>query len=669
MNFTGLPDIPAIQELQTIPQWVAWKLEERNGKMTKPPVAPRSGFGASHSDPKTWGSYQEAAQMAARRKLAGVGFVLSPQDEYTGIDLDKCITEEGKLEPWAAEIVSLAETYCEVSPSGRGLRLIARGKVDRAIKNDQAHVEIYRDSRYLTITGNHVDGTPSDIRPAPRTIEKLAARVEAMRPAPEPRHEAPSIQTHHEWGSAGSEEVWELVSHIPADCGYHQWIETLMAIHSATGGSSEGLGIADAWSARGGSKYPGTREIEKKWNSFKRGGVTIRTLAHLARQYGANLGEIAARHNRIEGYDPIEAAEAARRLVESFTKKEIDKAASELEWFDEIAPVIDTPYLVKGVIDRGAMSVVYGASNSGKTFFALDLAFHIAIGQQWRDRRVSVASVLYLAAEGGNGIANRIVALRGEYGVCDVPLALRRAGLDLLKNAADTANVVALAREVSKRGPIGLIVIDTLSRVIAGGDENAATDMTAFIRNVDMIRQQTGAHIMVVHHTGKDAAKGARGHSSLRAATDTEIEISIDEAGNRFANTTKQRDHTGGETWCFKLKPIELGEDTDGDTVSTCVVESILPQEQPKDALPPRAVCQKILDDIRAAWNAKNPYSMTGQSQRTGRYAPRALSKRHNVKEAVTYKLLLAWLDNDVIRSEVFEPRKNRSGLQVVGSI
>ena len=370
-----------------------------------------------------------------------------------------------------------------------------------------------------------------------------------------------------------------------------------------------------------------------------------------------------------DAYENPEHAEAARRLVENFTKKEINKAASELEWFDDIAPVINTPYLVKGVIDRGAMSVVYGASNSGKTFFALDLAFHIAIGQQWRDRRVSLASVLYLAAEGGNGIANRIVALRGEYGVCDVPLALRRAGLDLLKNAADTANVVALAREVSKRGDIGLIVIDTLSRVIAGGDENAATDMTAFIRNVDMIRQQTGAHIMVVHHTGKDAAKGARGHSSLRAATDTEIEISLDEAGNRFANTTKQRDHTGGESWCFKLKPIQLGQDADGDLVSTCVVESILPQEQPKDALPPRDKCQKILDDIRAAWEAKNPYSMSAQSQRTGRYAPRALSKRHNVKDAVTYRLLLAWLDNDVIRSEQADARNKRSGLKVIGSI
>ena len=117
-----------------------------------------------------------------------------------------------------------------------------------------------------------------------------------------------------------------------------------------------------------------------------------------------------------------------------------------------------------------------------------------------------------------------------------------------------------------------LIVIDTLSRVMAGGDENSAADMTALIRNIDAIRENTGAHILTVHHTGKDAARGARGHSSLRAATDTEIEI-MNEDGNRAAVVTKQRDHNGGETFAFGLKPVLLGHDQDGDEVSSCVIE------------------------------------------------------------------------------------------------
>src|SRR5690606_41941058 len=82
---------------------------------------------------------------------------------------------------------------------------------------------------------------------------------------------------------------------------------------------------------------------------------------------------------------------------------------------------------------------------------------------------------------------------------------------------ADTERVIKLAEEVAKRAPLKLIVIDTLSRVIAGGDENGPVDMTAFIKNVDRIRRATGAHIMIVHHTGKDAARSEEHTSELQS--------------------------------------------------------------------------------------------------------------------------------------------------------
>ncbi len=113
---------------------------------------------------------------------------------------------------------------------------------------------------------------------------------------------------------------------------------------------------------------------------------------------------------------------------------------------------------------------------------------------------------------------------------------------------------------------------------MAGGDENAASDMTALIRNLDAIRQRTGAHVLAVHHAGKDTAKGARGHSSLRAATDTEIELR-QEKDLRLAVVTKQRDHIGDETFAFRLKSVPLGIDDDGDDVSSCIVE--VSEEEP----------------------------------------------------------------------------------------
>lgn len=246
-----------------------------------------------------------------------------------------------------------------------------------------------------------------------------------------------------------------------------------------------------------------------------------------------------------------------------------------VEWFDDVEPAIDAPYLIKGVLDQGAMSVVYGPSNSGKTFFAMDMAFHLAIGAAWNGRRVRPAAVLYLAAEGGRGVINRIAALRLSHGVCDVPFAVKRAGLDLLHEQADLQHICDLCGEVmrAKTGLPFILVVDTLSRIMAGGDENSAADMTALIRNLDAVREATGAHVMVVHHTGKDAARGARGHSSLRAATDTEIEVA-NEDGNRAAMVTKQRDHQGGEVFAFTLKSVHLGHDQDGDEVTSCIVEA-----------------------------------------------------------------------------------------------
>jgi hypothetical protein len=342
------------------------------------------------------------------------------------------------------------------------------------------------------------------------------------------------------------------------------------------------------------------------------------------------------------------------------------RAKSELEWFDDIKPVIQSPYIVKGLLDAGAMSVVYGASNSGKTFFALDLAFHIATMETWRERRVAPGAILYLAAEGGNGIANRIAALKQTTGVLDVPFALRRAGLDLLNPKADTARVIRLAEEVNRVRPLALIVIDTLSRAIAGGDENASTDMTAFIKNVDAIRLATRAHVMIIHHTGKDAAKGARGHSSLRAATDTEIEIATDEAGGRKALVTKQRDYETGTEFPFALKSVWLGQDQDGDDVTSCVVEEIRQEKPLEDGLPEIHICRQILAMIDEAWQTKNPLSMAMQQKNAARFAPRAIAAKFKLKPAIVQRLLNAWMDNAIIAVEMCDPHTKRRGLKVL---
>ncbi|MHB2208650.1 AAA family ATPase [Methylobacterium sp. CM6257] len=183
--FRGLPDTPALQELRTLPHWVAWDYfwKEKKSKWDKPPLNARTGQFGSSTDPETWTSYDVAANRASRDGLPGVGFVLTKDRPLSGIDLDGCRDREtGKIQAWAQVVVDFAETYTEISPSGEGLRLIVKGKAN-CVVNHPAGVEIYADGRYLTITGQHVPGTPTEIREAPRSLAYLTERAEQYQAA------------------------------------------------------------------------------------------------------------------------------------------------------------------------------------------------------------------------------------------------------------------------------------------------------------------------------------------------------------------------------------------------------------------------------------------------------------------------------------------------------
>lgn len=247
-----------------------------------------------------------------------------------------------------------------------------------------------------------------------------------------------------------------------------------------------------------------------------------------------------------------------------------------LEWYIEIQPSLGTLDFVEGLLCEAGMSVIYGESNCGKTFFMTDLAFHIAAGRRWREAEVEQGGVIYVALEGGFGIRNRIAAIRKHYQVFEpIPLGILPCMLNLLDANADTQPLIdlilAAAKEIGM--PVRLIIIDTLSRAMNGGNENAPEDMGSLVRSCDKIREQTGAHVAFVHHSGKDAARGARGHSLLRAATDTEVEVSREEGSAvSVAKVTKQRELEIEGEFGFTLKQVALGLNRRGKEVQSCVV-------------------------------------------------------------------------------------------------
>jgi putative DNA primase/helicase len=139
-------------ELKARPQWVVWKAV--GDKPDKVPYSSRSGRRASSTDLITWSTFKEALEAYKRAEFAGLGFVFSSGDPYTGIDLDDCVAENGEIELWALEIVRTFNSYTELSASGTGLHIIVRGDVPNRRKGE---VEVYSSKRFFTVTGHVVE--------------------------------------------------------------------------------------------------------------------------------------------------------------------------------------------------------------------------------------------------------------------------------------------------------------------------------------------------------------------------------------------------------------------------------------------------------------------------------------------------------------------------------
>lgn len=261
---------------------------------------------------------------------------------------------------------------------------------------------------------------------------------------------------------------------------------------------------------------------------------------------------------------------------------ELFEPAKPLEymWACDIKPLANGQYLVKGVIQLGTLVVVFGESGSGKTYWTLDLALSIAGGQFWRERKVTRGLVLYIAGEGK--LDDRIEACK-KRGLSSggIPLAIVKRAADLLHLDGDVEGVIATVRHAeSESGEKAvLIVVDTLARALAGGSENNPEDMGALILNADRLRHETGATVLLIHHAGKDASKGARGHSSLKGAVDTEICVEGMDS-RHTASVTKQRDMPSGQIFAFELEQQVIGHDEDGDPVTACIVKHLEEQTQ-----------------------------------------------------------------------------------------
>lgn len=568
-TITHLAHIDAPEELRKLPGWLIWRYEAQDDPSAKPRKVPyyvagskRHGVQGRPEDRAQLVTFDAARAAAARRGFDGVGLALMPDFGVTALDFDECMAAGGVR----ADVLELVQsTYAEFSPSGRGVRAFFVGDLG----NHKDHgapfgFETFTSKGFVTFTGNalpHVEGLDlvgQVVAPVPQMVKAYCAQRFGQRAAPAVEDDDP-LMTYSPPLGLGEGQLRECLDVLPDDLDYDRWLMVGMAIHHETDG--EGFEIWDEWS-QASAKYT-TREYgEERWRSFGKGGgkvVTARSLVKLANEHGARV---------TVGVSLAEFDAPKPAALDKPSRFQLVPAA---QFANGAAP----RWLIKGVLPQAELVVLYGEPAAGKTFATLDLVSAIARGVEWRGNRVRKGRVIYVAAEGSGGLRKRLAAYAGhhELDLADVELYVVPAAPNLLLKD----DALELARAIAALGPADVIVIDTLAQTTPGGNENAAEDMGKALAHCKGIHRATGALVLLVHHSGKDSSKGARGWSGLRAAADAELEV-VRLGAARVLQVTKQKDGDDHGRWAFDLVEVPLGMDEDGDVVTSCaVVEAAMP--------------------------------------------------------------------------------------------
>jgi hypothetical protein len=230
-----------------------------------------------------------------------------------------------------------------------------------------------------------------------------------------------------------------------------------------------------------------------------------------------------------------------------------------------IAALASSEWRVKGVFPSRGVVSIFGPSKAGKSFLVINMACAIAEGESFFGYRTNAAPVLYVVLEGGDGFKLRVKAWEAHNGR-QLPASFRAViqGFTL----TDERDL----RELARICPKGCVVfIDTLNRATPGMDENSGKDMGEIIAAASRLQELIDGLVVLVAHTGKDAEKGVRGHSSLPAALDGAINVNRTETGRTF-KIDKVKDGADGKEHEFRLDVVSLGKDKDGDEITSCVV-------------------------------------------------------------------------------------------------
>ena len=370
-------------------------------------------------------------------------------------------------------------------------------------------------------------------------------------------------------------DINTMLGHVNPDLDRDTWCKVGMAIHDATNG--EGLELWDLWSAKG-SKYRGINDTRKTWESFgKKEGITIGTLVFLAEANGWQ--------------QPVTF------LSDEFAIKHWSSEEMFVDIEDLMSDISKPDWLIKGILERGSMNLLFGESGAGKSLFAMDWAFCLGAGIAWHGHKVKKkCKVLYILGEGFRGVTMRFQALKQKYPHADVSnIKFSRRSINLLDPKA-SEQVIEIIKDLDFKPD--LIICDTLNRNMVG-DENSTEDMGKFFISSELFIKELDSTFLTVHHSGHADKGRSRGSSSIKAAMDAEFCVTKNGDGITFS-CTKSKDFSSDSGMSFNLHEVELeGEvfyDEDDDKQITSVYLEYQGVAKKEKSLPKKL--QKALDSL-----------------------------------------------------------------------
>lgn len=629
------------ESMRRAKRWAPWAApwdEEKQKYGKVPHRADRPEYGLSNGSASGWVTFEQAlAAWRARPDLfAGVGYLMTGKHGVVGVDLDNCV-KDGVVAPWAAEIAAKLDSYTEISPSGTGLHIMLEGDLesDWSAKlgpgphtSKSPGVDVYGGgARFLTVTGAHLAGSPKSLRPAPAALDALAARYRKSKKAdlhvlPLPTTYGMELPDLAELGLPPS--VRNFLTEGP-DPGADR---SNLLIGAGAALAKAGLTPEQAFAlmsenehamevALSKRQYDDTKAREYLWTHHCRRGAAIveedrrLTLDSFEDYPGEDRREGAAKVETplaeggcsLDDFDVLEEPELTDEELVAGPVVSRDLAPVKREKFAPVqagafvARTTSASWLIKGALPAAGLGVIYGDSGAGKTFYVLDQVAAVCRGVDWRGIKTKKGRAVYICAEGAAGFQRRLAAYAQFHGVDldDLDMGV----ITDVPSFMDKADIKALGLQLKKYGKIDLLVVDTYARVMVGGNENDAKDAGLVIAHCELLHRLTGAMVLLVHHSGKDASRGARGSGALRAAADLEVEV-IALRGQRVATVTKMKDGEDGKEYAFRLHEVVLGQDEDGDDITSCVVEardaSMPISQHMKHATPTQLLVMRVLD-------------------------------------------------------------------------